>query len=90
MSKLKKSKFILTSDLVDLDNSQKENQFFDDQKNTSKKKEISIEKKQEEKKDQLNIRITSGLKKKFQVWCINNNKQMAEVIEEVIKKIIEK
>ena len=85
MSKIKKSKFVLTSDLVDLESSAKNKQSLSEPKFVINKKEIDLEKNPEMKKEQLNIRIKSSLKKMFQVWCIHNNKQMAEVVEEMIK-----
>lgn len=43
----------------------------------------------EEKKEQLNLKITKKIKKDFQIWCIQNNKSMSDVIETLLKEHVE-
>ncbi|CAO5681526.1 MAG: hypothetical protein HEEMFOPI_01521 [Holosporales bacterium] len=85
MSNIKKSKFTLTPDLVSLerdtiiDDSIKNNEKLDKTKKTFS----SIE------KEQFNMRINSKTKRNFQIWCIENGKQMSDVVEDLIEKMLE-
>lgn len=42
-----------------------------------------------EEKEQLNLKISRDLKKRFQVWCLHNEKSMTESLEKAILDIIE-
>lgn len=42
----------------------------------------------EDEKDQLNLKITKRVKRGFQIWCIENNKTMSEVVEEMMKECL--
>ena len=86
MSVNKKTKFTLTSDLVTLERepvSDTSVQVYEKQ-NIQKKFIASAD------KEQFNMRINSKIKKKFQIWCIENNKQMSEIVEDLIEKMLEK
>jgi hypothetical protein len=86
MSVNKKSKFTLTSDLVTLEKepvSDTSVQMYEKQ-NIQKKFSSSVD------KEQFNMRINVKIKKSFQIWCIENNKQMSEVVEDLIEKMLEK
>jgi len=74
----KKPKFQLTSDLI---NVQKESEVMENKQVTKKSTQV---------KDQLNIKISKQLKQNFQVWCIQNNLNMSECIEQLIEEKIKK
>lgn len=42
----------------------------------------------DDEKDQLNLKITKRVKKDFQIWCIQNNKTMSDVVEEMMKECL--
>lgn len=73
---MKKNKFVLTSDLVDV--SPEEIKIDEKSKEKVSKSEVVSE------KEQLNIRISKELKRKLQIWCIENNRSMADIVEELI------
>jgi len=75
---MKKPKFQLTSDLISV---QKESEIMISKQPTKQKSLI---------KDQLNIKISKQLKQNFQVWCIQNNFNMSECIEQLIEEKIKK
>ncbi|CAO4846626.1 MAG: hypothetical protein FADNKDHG_01449 [Holosporales bacterium] len=77
---MKKKKFTLTPDLIDL-----EKEPF---RNDSVPAKIDKKEKKLSKKDQMNIRIDSYTKKIFQIWCFENGKQMSDVIEGLIIKLM--
>ena len=74
----KKPKFQLTSDLISV---QKESDVMESKQVTKKSTQV---------KDQLNIKISKQLKQNFQVWCIQNNFNMSECIEQLIEEKIKK
>lgn len=73
-----KPKFQLTSDLI---NVQKESEVMVTKQVVKKSTQV---------KDQLNIKISKQLKQNFQVWCIQNNFNMSECIEQLIEEKIKK
>lgn len=76
---IKKKKFELTSDIVTVEKEPYHLEAF---------QEARVKKKNTEKKEQLNLKIDTKIKKKFQIWCLNNNKTMSEVVEEYINSLI--
>lgn len=80
---MKKDKFILTSDLINI--SPEQSVVY--KKDSSHKSALNPKKTDEfVEKEQLNIRISKELKIKLQIWCITNEKPMVEVIEQLIRE----
>jgi hypothetical protein len=44
----------------------------------------------EEPKEQINLKISKVLKNDFQIWCINNDKNMTEGLEIALIQLIRK
>lgn len=80
---MKKDKFILTSDLINI----APEEYLVHKKNSTNKRGLDTNKTAEfVEKEQLNIRISKELKIKLQIWCITNDKPMVEVIEQLIRE----
>ena len=82
MSINKKSKFTLTTDLVNIEREPLSDEGVSENLNIKKKIISSSE------KEQFNMRINAKTKMLFQIWCIENNKQMSEVVETLIEKML--
>jgi hypothetical protein len=79
-----KKKFELTSDLIKVES--EPNTYDLNSRDNNKKPFKAID----EPKEQINLKISKCLKNDFQIWCINNDKNMTEGLEEALLKLIQK
>ncbi len=78
-----KKKFKLTSDLVKIE---KENSSEVLQEESFSQN--TVDKKNQDLKEQLNLRISSKIKKNFKLWCMENAINMTDALEIAIKELI--
>lgn len=78
-----KNKFVLSTDLVSVE---PEPVLISDaeSKNLPKNQTKTIKVLQE----QLSLKISSEIKKNFQVWCVRNNKTMKDALEECLDEYV--
>lgn len=81
-----KAKFELTSDLVKIE---KEINRSPDMRQEESPSQI-VEKKNQDLREQLNLKISSKIKKDFKLWCIKNAINMTDALETAIKELIKK
>lgn len=88
-----RNKFVLTSDLVKVEPEPVEESQSVREAEVVKQvvpplpMEMEV-KHPDDEKDQLNLKITKRVKKEFQIWCIQNNKTMSDVVEEMMKECL--
>ncbi|WP_010304024.1 hypothetical protein [Candidatus Odyssella thessalonicensis] len=82
---MSKPKFSLTSDLVKVE-PEPTVEPSDKQLHPSKKAKST----HNVQKDFISLKIPADLKKKFQIWCLMNDKNMTEGLEEALKLLIAK
>lgn len=80
-----KAKFELTPDLVKIE---KENSSEVLQEESLSQN--TVDKKNQDLKEQLNLKISSKIKKDFKLWCIKNAINMTDALETAIKELIKK
>jgi hypothetical protein len=78
-----KQKFELTHDLIKVES--EPNTYDLNVRDNRKPIKVS-----EEQKEQINLKISKSLKNDFQIWCINNDKNMTEGLEEALLQLIRK
>jgi hypothetical protein len=79
-----KPKFILTTDLVKVE---PEPEIPELSVNISNPDRTTDERKNI-KKEAINVNISRDLKKRFQMWCLVNEKSMTSAIEEALEEIM--
>lgn len=81
-----KAKFELTPDLVRIEKE------IDSSLDMLQEESLShiVEKKNQDLREQLNLKISSKIKKDFKLWCIKNAINMTDALETAIKELIKK
>jgi hypothetical protein len=85
-----KTKFALTTDLIKIEKESIDDSkvLFEKQPPTLLREETS--QKTSEFREQLNLKISTKIKKEFKFWCIKNAINMTDAIELAIKELIKK
>lgn len=78
-----KNKFVLSTDLVSVE-PEPVSISDEESKNLPKNQAKTIKVLQE----QLSLKISSEIKKNFQVWCVRNNKTMKDALEECLDEYV--
>ncbi|GHT93332.1 hypothetical protein FACS1894122_08400 [Alphaproteobacteria bacterium] len=85
---MQKTKFELTPDLVKIEKELISNPeaFLGTQSIAAQEKILTTKK--VESKEQINLKISSKIKKEFKVWCIRNTINMTDALELAIRELI--
>ena len=77
---MKKNKFVLSSDMVNV-SPEPQSVFL-----SSELYKIDAPVLLKEPQEHLSFKVSTRIKKEFQIWCVKNNKTMTEALEECMEE----